>query len=204
MEFSIFSAMGADEDKMRAETSFITDMWFRQSRTATDQGEALAVVAKWAKWTPLDRQVVIKGMLALNLVDFLMNQTIDYLNYDMWKTEMEKSLFAPAVTLEIPNSTVIDLSIEAMQTLRPKVTRDMARSGRLPKPQRLLGSLIEKWIPNKDDLKLFFIGWVIYSTVMRLNAAPKKKKGVTEVKGTATEGLCELDQVLGRLNKNKK
>lgn len=213
-DFSIFQILGKTEQEMKALTQRPLDFWVRQVRQTKDPAAALSLLNEAEEWTAEQRVFVIKGMLTLNLVSFLTQNKVDFLDYDGWKRYMEETPFAPAVTLEVPKEAVVELSVQAMKVLRPRVTRDMVRSGRAPKPQKLLGTLLEQWISGEEEKRLFFIGWAIYATVMKTQeqaamSLPLERKAVSsdpEVikSGTKTadsDQLCDLDSVMNRVKR---
>jgi len=214
--FSIFNILGMTEQDLKAQVKRPLDFWLKEVRTVKDPGEALSLLNQAEEWTAEQKITVIKGMLTLNLVSFLTSNKVDFLDYDGWKKYMQENPFVPAQTLEIPNDKVVDLSVQAMKVLRPKVTRDMMRSGRAPKPQKLLGQLVEIWIKEDEEKKLFFIGWAIYATVMRTQAQagmsiPIETKAVAEairpeksLKPLDESGqLCDVNDIMARLKKIK-
>jgi len=213
-DFSIFQVLGKTEQEMKALSQRPLDFWVRQVRQTKDPAAALNMLKDAEEWTAEQRVLVIKGMLTLNLVSFLTQNKVDVLDYDGWKKYMEENPFAPAVTLEVPKETVVELSVQAMKVLRPRVTRDMVRSGRAPKPQKLLGNLLEIWISGEEEKRLFFIGWAIYATVMKTQeqaamSLPLEKKAVaenpevikSETQPADSGQLCDLDSVMNRVKR---
>lgn len=216
-DFSIFDSLGMTEQELKAEAKRPLDFWVRQVRETKDPAEALKLLNMAEEWTPEQRISVIKGMLTLNLVSFLTSNNVDFLDYDGWKKYMQENPFVPAQILDIPNEGVMELSVQAMKILRPKVTKDMMKSGRAPKPQKLLSKLLDHWIPpaRKEEKILFFIGWTIYATVMNTQAQagmsiPIEKKAVSlavesgkEVKPIDESGqLCDINDLMARIKVN--
>jgi len=216
-DFSIFDSLGMTEQELKAKAKRPLDFWVRQVRETKDPAQALKLLNKGEEWTPEQRISVIKGMLTLNLASFLTSNNVDFLDYDGWKKCMQENPFIPAQILDIPNERVVELSVQAMKTLRPKVTKDMMKSGRAPKPQKLLSKLLDQWIPpaRKEEKILFFIGWAIYATVMKTQAQagmsiPIEKKAVSlavesgkEVKPIDESGqLCDINDLMARIKVN--
>lgn len=210
--FSIFDVLGMTEQELKAEAKRPLDFWVRQVKQVKDPGVALGMLSQAEEWSPEQKITVIRGMLTMNLVSFLTSNKVDFLDYDGWKKYMQENPFVPAQTLEVPNDKVVDLAVQAMKILRPKVTRDMTKSGRAPKPQKLLGQLVNTWLTSPEEKKLFFIGWAIYATVMKTQAQagmsfPIEKKAVSEaikpdkeVKSIEESGqLCDVNDIMARL-----
>lgn len=217
-DFSIFNVLGKTEAEMKQLTQRALDFWVRQVKTTKEPTEALRLLSEAEEWTDGQKILVVKGMLTLNLVSFLTQNKVDFLDYDGWREHMKENPFAPAETLKVPRDEVVELSVQAMRTLRPRVTRDMVRSGRAPKPQKLLGNLVEQWISTEEEKRLFFIGWAVYATVMKTQeqaamSVPIEKKGVSasaepevvksEIKPANSEQLCDLGSIMGRVKRSK-
>lgn len=214
-DFSIFQILGKTEQEMKTLTQAPLDFWVRQVRQTKDPAAALSLLNSAEEWTAEQKVLIIKGMLTLNLVSFLTQNKVDFLDYDGWRKYMEENPFAPAVTLEVPKESVMELSVYAMKILRPRVTRDMVRSGRTPKPQKLLGSLLETWVSSEEEKRFFFIGWAIYATVMKTQdqasmSLPLEKKAVSAEPEVVKAGsssvnsdqVCDLNDVMNRVKKD--